>query len=104
MNDLRDMHRPTVPELLRWLANHTHVWYLAPMDTRPVPVYRRGKIKTWARDPKRFAFTVEAPSLRFRIDEGHLSRIYIPNNTWQKEQIDSVAERLAESVRNGPTS
>jgi hypothetical protein len=75
-----NMHIPTVPELLKWWGKNDFAWYLPPMDVHPSRIYIRSKVKTWA-NPNRFAVSVEKPgTLKFRIDEAHLNRIYLPNN------------------------
>jgi hypothetical protein len=73
-----NMHTPTVPELVAWLQSHDSFHYMGPMDLGPTRVRVVSKVKTWA-NLNRFAVTIKAPLLRFRVDEGHLNRIYLPD-------------------------
>lgn len=77
----------TVTDVVQWLKTHRWIYYQAPMDTSPRKVYATSKVKTWKRDAGRFEVSVECnqgfePTLRFRIDAGHLGRLRIPNAEW----------------------
>lgn len=77
----------TAAEAIAWLQSHCYVWYKAPRDIAPRKVWLTSKVKTWKRSSDRFSVGVEVnqgfePTLRFRIDEGHLDRILIPNPLW----------------------
>lgn len=78
----------TALEAIEWLSTHRYVWYHTPMDHSPVKVWCTSKLKLWKRDPQRFSVGVEGsgtmadPSLRFRIDNGHLGRLVIPFPLW----------------------
>ena len=84
------MHTPTVPELLAWLLAQRlrgirkFIYYMAPMDLKPVRIPVLSPVKTY-KNPKRFAFSVKGSGMRFRIDEKHLDRIYVPDADTQKE-------------------
>ena len=88
VSDRRFRPAASVGEVIDWLKTHRYVWYQAPMDYSPSRVSLTSKLQLWKRSPLRFAFSVESintwanPSLRLRIDEGHLDRIRIPFERW----------------------
>lgn len=74
-------------EAIQWLQTHSYVWYKAPMDIAPRKVWLTSKLKLWKRSSRRFAVSAECSqgfesTLRFRIDEGHLGRLLLPNALW----------------------
>ena len=88
VSDRRFRPAASVSEAIEWLKNHRYLWYQAPMDHGPSRLSLTSKLQLWKRSPLRFAVSVESvntwanPSLRFRIDEGHLDRIRIPFDRW----------------------